>query len=82
MADGASEVVRGYERVRYDQTLWTCSSCGGVLEPLGDSEKDSERNSVDWWGDVEKWADVPAVECLDCGQRYQIEFVPLDDPNG
>lgn len=67
-----TESIEGYERVHIDQTLWICPECDGVLDPLGGlRERDEQRNSVDWWDEPERWADVAAVqfECMDTASR-------------
>ena len=70
--------IADYERVRTDQTLWTCPDCGEPLDPLGDPDRDERRTEVDWWDEPEKWADEPAVVCSDCGQRYRLQFEPVE----
>lgn len=68
------DIIRDYQRVHPSETLWVCPDCGGALDPLGDPDRAEERSSKDWWDDPEKWADVPAMECVECGQRFRINF--------
>jgi hypothetical protein len=72
-----TDSIEEYERVRPDQTLWVCPECGGVLEPLGDPDRDKERNKEDWWDNPTEWADDPAVDCIDCRQRFRVQFIPV-----
>jgi hypothetical protein len=72
------EGIDEYERVYIEQTLWLCPECEGVLDLLGDPGKAEQRTSEGWREDPEKWADTPAVECIDCGQRYRIRFEAVD----
>jgi hypothetical protein len=73
-----TERIEEYERVRPDQILWICTECEGVLEPLGNLDRDDERNKEDWWKEAERWADEPAVVCSKCDQRYRVRFEPVD----